>query len=34
MLSRKPIVDGKMDIDFDSVIVDAPAGRSSSEITR
>ena len=24
----KPIVDGKMDIDFDSVVVDAPIGRS------
>ena len=34
MLSRKPIVDGKMDIDFDSVVVDAPPGRSSPEITR
>ena len=28
MLSRKPIVDGKMDIDFDSVIVDAPASQA------
>jgi hypothetical protein len=34
MLSRKPIVDGKMDIDFDSVVVDAPAVRSPPEITR
>jgi len=34
MLSRKPIVDGKMDIDFDSVVVDAPPGQSSPEITR
>jgi hypothetical protein len=34
MLSRKPIVDGKMDIDFDSVVVDAPAGRSSPEIAQ
>jgi hypothetical protein len=34
MLSRKPIVDGKMDIDFDSMVVDAPAGRSSAETTR
>ena len=34
MLSRKPIVDGKMDIDFDSVVVDAPLGRSSPEIIR
>jgi hypothetical protein len=33
MLSRKPIVDGKMDIDFDSVIVDAPIGRSAAETT-
>jgi hypothetical protein len=33
MLPRKPIVDGKMDISFDSVVVDAPAGRSSAEIT-
>src|SRR5262245_6623035 len=33
MLSRKPIVDGKMDIDFDSVVVDAPIGRSSAETT-
>ena len=31
MLSRKPIVDGKMDIDFDSAIVDAPIGQSSAE---
>jgi hypothetical protein len=31
MLSRKPIVDGKMDIDFDSVIVDARSGQSSAE---
>jgi hypothetical protein len=31
MLSRKPIVDGKMDINFDSVIVDAPTGQSSAE---
>jgi hypothetical protein len=34
MLPRKPIVDGKMDIDFDSVVVDAPVGRSSAEISR
>ena len=39
MLSRKPIVDGKMDIDFDSVVVDTPkparssAGRSPAETT-
>ena len=31
MLSRKPIVDGKMDIDFDSVVVGAPIGQSSAE---
>jgi len=31
MLSRKPIVDGKMDIDFDSVVVDARIERSSAE---
>ncbi len=31
MLSDKPIVDGKMNIDFDSVVVDAPVGRSSAE---
>jgi len=34
MLPRKPIVDGKMDIDFDRLVVDAPAGRSSAEIGR
>jgi hypothetical protein len=33
MLPRKPIVDGSMDIDFGSVVVDAPAGRSSAEGT-
>jgi hypothetical protein len=33
MLSRKPIADGKLDINFDSVVVDAPAGRSSTEMT-
>ena len=33
MLSRKPIVDGNMNIDFDSVVVDTPPGRSSAETT-
>ena len=33
MLPRKPIVDGSMDINFDSVVVDAPIGRSSPETT-
>jgi hypothetical protein len=33
MLPRKPIVDGSTNIDFDSVVVDAPTGRSSSEVT-
>jgi hypothetical protein len=33
MLPRKPIVDGNMDINFDSVVVDAPIGRSSAEVT-
>jgi hypothetical protein len=31
MLSRKPIVDGNMNIDFDSVVVDTPPERSSAE---
>jgi hypothetical protein len=31
MLSRKPIVDGNMNIDFDSVVVDTPPARSPAE---
>ena len=28
MLPRKPVVDGKMDIDFDSMVVDAPVSKA------
>jgi hypothetical protein len=31
MLPRKPIVDGNMNIDFDSVVGDAPMRRNSAE---
>ena len=34
MLPREPIVDGSMNVDFDSVVVDSPIERSSAEITR
>jgi len=29
MLPRKPVVDGKMDIDFDSMVLDAPVSKSA-----
>jgi hypothetical protein len=32
MLPLKPIVDGKMDIDFDSMVVDAPASKSPDSV--
>ena len=28
MLPRKPVVDGKMDIDFDSMVIDAPVSKA------
>jgi hypothetical protein len=34
MLPREPIVDGSMNVDFDSVVVDSPIERSSAEITK
>jgi len=28
MLPREPVVDGKMDIDFDSMVIDAPVSKA------
>jgi hypothetical protein len=32
MLPPKPIIDGKMDIDFDSMVVDAPASKAPDSV--